>query len=31
MKYKKIIKIDFNINFDNAINIDVIENKNFEI
>ena len=30
IKYKKIIKINFNIDFDNAINIDVIENENFK-
>ena len=31
MKYKKIIKIDFNIDFDNVININIIENEDFEI
>ena len=30
MKHKKTIKIDFNIDFDGVINIDVIENKNLE-
>ena len=31
MKYKKTIKIDFNIDFNDVIDIDVIENKDFKI
>ena len=30
MKYKKIIKIIFNIDFDDVININIIKNKNFK-